>query len=112
MTNTNFDAIYREAKEAAIAACDEALKPYGGVEPRTHMECGFAWVVVRPATSPFIRWCRKQGLGRKNYEGGWLFWNPTSWGGQFMTPKAAGAAAFAEVLRKHGIDARADCRLD
>lgn len=111
-TNTHHAAIYAEAQEAAVKAAAAELAPYGGQEPATHLECGFAWVVIRPGTSPFARWMRAKGLADKHWAGGLNVWNPAGTHVQWMVPKLAGARAFAAVLRKHGIAASADSRLD
>ena len=71
--------------------------------------CGFAWVVFKGNTS-FGRWALKNKLARKAYSGGLHLW--VSAYEQSYDRKSAYAAAFAEVLRKHGIDAYADNRLD
>lgn len=81
--------------------------------------CGFAWVTVYPANCKFVNWCKKQiklnnatgafldnlKYGRKEYGGGWTFWSPGYFNGQEISIKEAGAEAFAEVLRKYGINA-------
>lgn len=103
--------IYEEAEAAAIAAAkahDAQLPP----EAQRGLDCGFAWVEVRPARGAFITWCRKNGKGSKHWRSGWQFWNPSHHGTQSIGTKVAGARAFAEVLRKYGIDASVDSRLD
>jgi hypothetical protein len=72
--------------------------------------CGFAWVVIRPATSKFARWMKSQGLARTGYGGGLHMW--VSEGGQSLQRKEAYAYAFAGVLREAGINAYADSRMD
>ena len=72
--------------------------------------CGFAWVVVRPANSPFANWLKKNNLARAHYRGG-----VSVWVGEFnqsMTRKEAYAAAFAQVLHKAGLNAHSDSRMD
>lgn len=71
--------------------------------------CGFAWVNI-PGTSSFARWARKEDLARKDYPSGLSFWISSH--DQSLTRKAAHAEAFAEVLRKHGVDAKARSRMD
>ncbi|AKU43634.1 hypothetical protein CPT_Seuss108 [Caulobacter phage Seuss] len=87
-----YDAIYNEAREAAIAACKDM--PDGGA-------CGFAWVVFRPATHPFIRHMKATGRGSAHYAGGWQFWNPGEYRGQSIDAIEAGATAFAKVLQSY-----------
>ena len=72
--------------------------------------CGFAWVVIRPATSSFARWLKKNNLGDKHYYGGIAVWVREF--GQSMTRKEAYAQEFATVLRSRGFDAHAESRMD
>lgn len=72
--------------------------------------CGFAWITVRPANSSFAIWAKKQGLMRPMYGGGVTYW--VSQFGQSVDRKSAFAAAYAKVLREHGIKAQAGDRLD
>lgn len=73
--------------------------------------CGFAWVKVRPATSKFARWAKKQGIfDTAHYGGGAQLW--VSDYNQSIDRKYAYAEAYAAVLRQHGIEAYADSRLD
>ena len=72
--------------------------------------CGFAWVKIRPATSKFARWGKKQGLFGSSYGGGLQLW--VSDYNQSVDRKSAYASAYAKALREHGINAYADSRLD
>lgn len=72
--------------------------------------CGFAWVHISPARGPFVSWCKKNELGHNAYKGGWDIWIGEF--GQSIARKEAYAAAAAEVLRKYGINAYANSRLD
>jgi len=73
--------------------------------------CGFAWVNIKPARGGFVTWLKKSGIGRlDSYYGGWTIWVHDF--GQSYERKMAYAGAFAEVLRKHGITAHANGRLD
>lgn len=72
--------------------------------------CGFASVIVKPATSSFARWLAKTGKGRKHYYGGLNIW--VSGFGQSLTRKEAYASAFARVLNDAGIKAYVDSRMD
>lgn len=128
----DYAKVLREARaEAAkaIAAAREEADEFA-------FNCGFAWVIVRPATCGFIRYCRKeidtatanlegrekvlakQTLGRfygsKSWNGGWCFWKPgwECYNGQSIEVYVAGARAFATVLKKYGIKAEVDSRLD
>ena len=121
-----FAALYKQAHEAGMAAGnaavpvpmvvtsgDGALTP--GLE-RKHWivpegVCGFASVVVHPATCSFARWYAKTHNERKAYGGGIC----VKWVGEFnqsMTRKEAYAHAFAEVLRAAGIKAYSQSRMD
>lgn len=98
----NFAQIWDEAHEAGM----EAYNAYnGGWYP-----CGFASILIRPGTSPFARWTRKNKGTRKSYYGGEEIW--VGLGSQSMDQKAAYASAFAGVLQKHGIDARVKTAVD
>jgi hypothetical protein len=133
MTHDEYWAMWDEACAAGLAA-GKACKPVPMVVgqavdlfsdkmvPGTESVvedgvCGFAWVNVRPATSAFCKWWKKnigEATGRevhRAYEGGYT----VLWVGEFnqsMTRKEAYAQAFAEVLRKYGIKASAMSRLD
>lgn len=72
--------------------------------------CGFAWVVVRPATSRFARWLKEKRLATPHYGGGVNIW--ISDYNQSMTRKEAHAYAMAKVFREAGIDCYAGSRLD
>ena len=73
--------------------------------------CGFAWVSVKPGTSSFARWLKAAGLARADsYYGGVTYW--VSLYNQSMERKEAHAQAMAEVLRKYGIKAYAQSRMD
>jgi len=71
--------------------------------------CGFAWVAF-PGNTGWARWCKKKGLTSKRYPKGLMIW--VNGFGQSYERKMAYARAFAEVLRKHGIKAWAEGRLD
>ncbi|MCK5548163.1 MAG: hypothetical protein KAI64_04060, partial [Thermoplasmata archaeon] len=79
--------------------------------------CGFAWVNVRPGTSSFARWLKKEGLARRdNYLGGVTVNVPQF--NQSYERKMAFASAFAgvlqsaDVLTSAGVTAYASGRLD
>ena len=103
----NYDNIYTEALNAAKAAEAAFMEKHG--EP---MYCGFAWVDISSARIPFVGWCKKNNVGRKHWQKGWCIWNPAGNPTQSMDVKEAGADAFAQVLRKHGIQAFAGSRAD
>jgi hypothetical protein len=72
--------------------------------------CGFAWVNIKPAVGPFVKYLKANKIGHKSYHGGWDIW--ISDYGQSMTRKEAHADAMAEYLRAHGLKAYAQSRMD
>lgn len=76
--------------------------------------CGFAWIVIKPATSSFARWCARENIGRNNYGGGWAIPSHrlVSNEGQSYERKTAAMRAAVQVLRNAGINCRVDSRLD
>lgn len=72
--------------------------------------CGFAWVKVRPANSPFAKFLIESGIGRKAWNGGVDVW--VSEFNQSVDRKESMAVAMAKVFKEAGIDAYADSRLD
>jgi hypothetical protein len=103
----NYQEIYNEAIQSAKQAEQEYLEKHG--EP---MYCGFAWVEIPNGRSPFVNWCKKNGVGSKHWRKGWNIWNPAGNHTQSMDIKEAGAHAFTQVLSKHGIDAWMGSRAD
>lgn len=76
------------------------------------MGCGFAWVIVKGARGKKATALKNVGF-RQRYDGpGLSMWNPSGSMTQDMDAKYAGAEACADVLRKIGYEAYADCRLD
>jgi len=103
----NFQEIYTEALSASIVASNEFIAEHGEMA-----YCGFAWAEIPNGRSPFVNWCRKNGIGSKHWRKGWQIWNPCGHPTQSMDVKEAGTDAFVAVLRKHGIDAWACSRAD
>jgi hypothetical protein len=101
--------IHNQALTAARAASRAAYDSMGG----DRFACGFAWVNVSG-----VKLSTKLGkefarLGfRKSYSGGIELWNPGGMSVQNIDIKEAGAVAYAEVLRRYGIQAFAGSRLD
>ena len=116
--------------EAFLAAQDAAKAEDARLPPENSrgFDCGFAWVDVPtphdadPVTKAFVKWCkgrnvqpndRKYGNPRGYGKAAWQFWSPAKAITQSISVHYAGAAAFALVLRNHGIrDAQAGQRLD
>lgn len=103
----NIESIHNTATAAAQQAEADFRARHG--EPGY---CGFAWVVVREKASTKLGRALK-GVGfRKEYGGGLSLWNPGGSFTQSMDIKEAGAQAYADVLRQHGIDAYMSSRAD
>jgi len=117
-TKQDFRLIYEEADRAGVAAV-AAMTPTPMIVVDSKGKeyfvgdgvCGFAWVNIKPARGGFVAYLKSQGIGRHDsYEGGWTMWVHEY--GQSMERKQAYAAAFAQVLRGHGINAYAQARMD
>ncbi len=131
MVDANYE-IYNEAVAAAVAAgkahrptpmvVGQAVGLFGNdIVPGTEEVveggvCGFAWVKIRPARGKFVTWLKKNNIGhRDDYAGGYSISMgrfPGADFGQSMERKEAAGAAFAEVLRNHGIEAYMTSRMD
>lgn len=124
--NSDFQAIYEEARQAGMNAGNskvpvpmivcEHSNPLDDNSPISREYapvmggvCGFAWIKF-PGNTAFGLWAKKKGYARKSYPTGLSIW--VSEFGQSMEKKEAFAYAFAEVLRKHGIKAYAGSRMD
>lgn len=72
--------------------------------------CGFAWVKIKPARGKFVSFCKKHDIGYVSDYGGYEIW--VSQFGQSIEKKEAYAHAFAAVLKKYGIKAYGQSRMD
>lgn len=68
--------------------------------------CGFAWIKIKPARGPFIKFLKENNIGgRDEYEGGYRisFHDicPTRSGSQSMMKKEAGTRAFVQTIKKY-----------
>lgn len=72
--------------------------------------CGFAWVKIRPANSPFAKHLLKAGIARGSWNGGVDIWIGDF--GQSIDRKEKMAVAMAKVFKDAGIQAYAESRLD
>lgn len=106
MTNVN------EILEQAFTAASEAADGMIADNPETWFPCGFAWVKITPARGPFVKALKEMGAGRTSYEGGFQVWNPSGNTTRWMDAKYAGAKAFADVLKRHGVNCYAASRMD
>ena len=107
-----------EAKPKAIAWQSSGLnegfdpsKPYGVISEGV---CGFAWIWIPSARTPFVNWMKKNGKGRKNWSTGYDIWYSELVDGssQSMERKEAAMQAAVKVLRDNGIEAYMDSRMD
>ena len=119
-----------EAAEAAVKACrptpmvvgtpttffgneiDESKPTYfieGGV-------CGFASVVIKPARGSIVAELKKRKIGSAHYGGGYSFssWQvaPSIRQDQSYERAVAAARGAVEVLKKYGVNAYVDSRID
>ena len=105
--------IWTEACVAGKTAVEEYYAQYG--EP---LYCGFANVKIRPAKGSFVKFLKKVGIGSLGYNGGWrvsyydMMDDHKMCGTQSMDLKEEGCQAFANVLKKYGIEAYMESRAD
>ena len=105
--------VYEEASMAASAAVKNYLETYG----EAGFNCGFSSVTINPARGTFVKYLKSISIGRKGYPKGYTVHSPGSSVALFgliqdMSAKEAGSRAFAEVLRKYGIECSVNSRLD
>ena len=126
--DAEFNELWEKAKAAGLAAGDgstptpmrvvEHVNPFNDNSPvKTDYgiiadgACGFAWVNVKPGTSRFARWLKKNDYARTDsYEGGVTIWIGEH--NQSVDRKSAHAHALANVLTEAGHKAYASSRLD
>jgi len=102
----------KEVIQEALDEAEKAANAYAQQNPHWY-PCGFAWVNIKPGTSPVAKTLKEMGLARKSYEGGVDVWNPSKLTTQQMDTKMAGAMAFAKVLQERlGVNAVARERMD
>lgn len=108
ITETQVLDIHVEATEAARKAESDFISQYG--EP---FYCGFAWVDVYGVRSNSKLGKALQKIGfRKSYTKSLQLWNPGGSMTQSMDIKETGARAYANILRKYGIEAYMGSRAD
>lgn len=122
-----FQAIHREAHEAGMAAGRDSVPVpmvvgspsslfANDLDPRKPQYfvadgvCGFAWVHLMDGRQPFAKFAREQLHAHSGHPRGVDIWVRDF--GQSMQRKEAYAAAYARVLKGHGIEAYADSRMD
>lgn len=96
-----FEALAIEAHNAGMVAADSVTGP--------DWNCGASWVDVRPATSSFAHWARRNLDAGRAYGGGLRIWPRV---GLTTAREAAYVRAYATVLRGHGIKAFVGSHID
>jgi len=114
---TDFRQIHSDATIAAKKAVRDFLSNWnektGGNEYGEPMYCGFSWVDVKVRSNSKLGKAMLNTGFEKSWERGYLnMWNPADYHGQSMDVKQAGARAYAQILRNHGIEAYAGSRAD
>lgn len=115
-TETNaarFARIFSDCEVAATRAAEQAnasMPPEG----QRGLDCGFAWVTIRPARGGFVNWCRanKKGYRVDWGSGGWQIMCSGYHMTQSVSVHMAAADAFAKMLGRFGIKASTGSRLD
>lgn len=104
---------HAEIHAEALAAAKKAIADFGPEDTQA-LNCGFAWVTLRPATHPFVRWCRQNGVGAKRWGTGWWISYPGNAPVQQVDIHYAGAKAYADVIARRvpDIEVFAESRLD
>ena len=112
----DINAVRNEMLTAAKAASDTLFAKYGTDQVGS---CGFAWITIQPEHKGNTKLGKAErtvlaGLGfRKDWTGkSYELWNPSSYPGQNIDIKEAGAVAGAAVLKSYGFTAYAASRLD
>lgn len=103
----DYISIYTKAYQAAEQAEHDYKQQHG-----EGFMCGFAWVYFPNGRDKFVNWLKKNNLGSKHWQKGYLLWNPTRCGSQSVDLLQHCSTVFANVLREHGIHCQAQSRLD
>lgn len=99
----------RAAGNAAAVEANAKLPP----EQSRGLDCGFAWIVIEPATQPMARYLKGLDIASK-YTRGYIVWYsklhdvPT----QSISVHQAAAQAAADVLQRGGVKCYTGSRLD
>lgn len=119
--NEKFERIYELAHNAGLKAIDKLIPTpmfLNGYSPIFQGMCGFAWIHILSARTPFVKWLKMKDIGRRHYKKGWVINiniepdNKEYWDWQSVEPKEAYANEFANVLKLNGIECIADSMLD
>lgn len=109
-TNEEILSLARISATIDARAENEKLGP----EQQRGFDCGFGWVVIRPANSSFVKYLKANNIGTKNWNGGWYIGSsdihtvPT----QSMSVHVKAAQEFSRVLADFGILAEVHSRWD
>ena len=93
---------YISAIEKAFSAAREAATVEDarlGEESTRGLDCGFAWVVCKPANGKLAKHLKIYGAD-KHHTGGVCLWNPSKHPSQSISVKEAGAVAFVKSLER------------
>ena len=118
-----------EAAEAAVKACTPRAIIVGDAiglsneidesKPTYYIEggvCGFAFVVIKPARGSIVAELKKRKIGSAHYGGGYSFssWQvaPSIRRDQSYERAVAAARGAVDVLKKYGVNAYVDARID
>ena len=106
--------MWTSAKSACLLAVDEYTDKHG--EP---MYCGFANIVIHPARGRLVKFLKGMDIGSNGYGGGWrvAYYDLKPKGHQYghtqsMDIKEEGCTAFADALKKDGMDCYMQSRAD
>lgn len=104
--------LHREARDEAQAAAD-AQDAYLPPESERGLDCGFGWVIIKPATAPLAKLLKEAKIGNPARPG----WRVSAGdlhnvNTQSISVQEAAVKAYAAVLQRHGIDADWNSRLD
>ena len=106
--------MFLNARKVAIKAVNDYMK-----DKEEPMYCGFANVSIHPARGRFVSFMKKADIGSSGYRGGWrisyydIMPNDHQYRStQSMDIKEEGCQAFADALKKYGIEAYMESRAD
>lgn len=106
-------------KKACEAAQEAATKKNASLGPEAlrGFDCGFAWINIKPARGPFVKYLKDNGIGsRGGYDGtgGYGIWysDVHRLSTQSVSVHEAAIEAATNVLKENGINATWSSRLD
>jgi len=116
MTQTNVTTkISAQQIQSTLAIAFDAAARATDEYDKTHdwFPCGFAWVKIRPARGPLVKYLVDHKLGWVDtFSGGLTVYNPSGSSTQSMNAKIQGAKAFAKVLQESGILGKCDVKVE